>query len=318
MMQNQSRLECLAEAAQSLFSLGQEDLSDENRFHDVVAAMHRVCVSIAEAERRGCEPAAIREAAAHAHAAHQLSPFVHRLQTWPRGYPGDFETIEHLLHQQVLAPVGTLGFWIETYVLGTLIAQQHRNKIAAQAEEIQRLLEVGKPARILMIAANSGSDLARVSHQLQRSDCHVVLNDNDPDALAFCLDRLSAVRHRLEVVAGNPVRSLPRLARHGPFDLVLAGGLFDYLPERLAELQLRGAWQRLLAPGGRFFFSNLGRRNPYRVWMEYLADWHVIERSDADLRRLIAAACGPTARCDVRTEATGLTWLVSVAKPALP
>jgi hypothetical protein len=36
--------------------------------------------------------------------------------------------------------------------------------------------------------------------------------------------------------------------------------------------------------------------------MEYLADWHVIERSDADLRRLIATACGPTVRFDLRTE----------------
>ncbi len=130
------------------------------------------------------------------------------------------------------APEGTLGYWIETYVLGTLIAQQHRNKVAAQAEEIQRLLASGQPARILVIAANSGSDLARLSPQLQQSDCQVVLHDSDPDALAFCLDRLSAVRHRLEVVPGSPLRSLPKLARHAPFDLVLAGGLFDYLPDR--------------------------------------------------------------------------------------
>ncbi len=122
-----------------------------------------------------------------------------------------------------------------------------------------------------------------------------------PDAEAIILARRGAL--------------WPKLARHGPFDLVLASGLFDDLPDRLAELLLCGAWQRLLAPGGRFFFTNLGRRNRYRVWMEYLADWNVIECSDTDLRRLVVAAFCPTARCHIRTEATGLTWLVSVAQP---
>lgn len=84
------------------------------------------------------------------------------------------------------------------------------------------------------------------------------------------------------------------MARQGPFHLVLASGLFDDL---------------------HFFFTNLGRRNRYRVWMESLAGWNVIECSDTDLRRLVVAACGPTARCHIRTEATGLTWLVSVAQP---
>jgi hypothetical protein len=45
MMRNPSGLESLAESAQSLLRLAQEDLREESRFHDVVAAMHRVCVA---------------------------------------------------------------------------------------------------------------------------------------------------------------------------------------------------------------------------------------------------------------------------------
>ena len=95
-----------------------------------------------------------------------------------------------------------------------------------------------------------------------------------------------------------------------------SGGLFDYLSDRAAEVLTRAVWERLLARGGRFFFTNLGRQNAYRVWMESMADWRLIERSETDLRRLVASACGPAAICCTEPEATGLTWLVSEDRPA--
>lgn len=313
---NDEALADVMAAATHLSGLSGADCSDVARFDDVVAAMHSVCAMIAAAERKGCDQSAIRTAATLAREAHALSPFVYRLQTWPRGYPGDFETIEYLLSQRVRAPQGTLGFWIEYYALSTLIAQQHRNKVSAQAREVRRVLKAGGPARVLVIAAGSCPDLAEVLGLLQERECRIVLNDGDPDALAFSLARLADAQHRLHAVPGNVIRSVGRLAQHGPFDLVLAGGLFDYLPDRAADVLVRAVWQRLLAPGGRFFFTNLGRRNPYRVWMEYLADWRLIERSEAELLQLVTSACGTEAVCSTELDATRLTWLVSVDRPA--
>jgi hypothetical protein len=43
----------------------------------------------------------------------------------------------------------------------------------------------------------------------------------------------------------------------------------------------------LLVPGGRLLFSNIAQGNPFRPWIEYLADWRLIERTEADLRRLL-------------------------------
>lgn len=309
-------LEDVASASAHLSGLTGAYSADIAFFHEVVAAMHAVCSCIAAAERATCDAAAIRDASWPAHQAHAQSPFVRRLQTWPRGYPGDFETIEYLLSQRVQVPCSTFGYWVEYYALGTLIAQQHRNKVAAQGRELARVLSsCPRTPRILVIAAGSSPDLALVEGLIRDRECRVVLNDGDQEALAFSQNRLAAVAHLLHPVHGNAITSAAKLASLGPFDLVLAGGLLDYFPDRLACLLIRSVWRRLLAPGGRFYFTNIGQ-NPYRVWMEYMANWRLIERSDAELNQLVTSACGPNAAFSAEREPTGLSWLVSVDRPA--
>ena len=51
------------------------------------------------------------------------SPFVRRLQTWPRGYPGDFETVEYIMNAENRAEPGTLDYWLEQHTLTSDIAQ---------------------------------------------------------------------------------------------------------------------------------------------------------------------------------------------------
>src|SRR5258708_19521513 len=87
---------------------------------------------------------------------------------------------------------------------------------------------------------------------------------------------------------GRVPRGLPTLAVHGPFGLIIAGGLFDYVPDRWAIATLREV-RRLLAPSGRVVFSNIASGNPFRQWLEYLADWPLIERSHGDPFRLFEA-----------------------------
>ncbi|HET7698342.1 MAG TPA: hypothetical protein VFK57_21680 [Vicinamibacterales bacterium] len=53
--------------------------------------------------------------------------------------------------------------------------------------------------------------------------------------------------------------------------------------------------------------------NPFRVWLEYLANWTLIERSDSDIRRLCAdAGLGPPA---IERDSTGLALLITAASP---
>lgn len=314
-------LESLRRATEHLVSLSRAGGGQTSLFTDVAAAVEGLCCSILRNEASGTPDATIREVLQPAWDIHGRSPFIRRLQTWPRGYPGDFETIERLLAGVVQARASTVEYWLEHLALHSPIAQQHRNKVLWQAGQIRRTLQqvdVRRPARILILAAGSSPDVDLVQEDLTERPCEIVLNDGDPEALAFSALRLSTVSHRVRFVPGNVLSSTRKLAHFGPYDLVLAGGLFDYLPNRHAEFLMRSVTDRLLAPEGCFCFTNLAEANPYRVWIEYLGQWRLIERSDEELRRIVAAGDPSQNVCSIHKESTGLTWLVSVTSQADP
>jgi hypothetical protein len=62
------------------------------------------------------------------------------------------------------------------------------------------------------------------------------------------------------------------------------------------------------------FFTNIARPNPYRIIMQYLCDWVVIERSAQDLEGLVAQAGVPVSSVSMEYEGAGVTHMVTVVK----
>ena len=131
----------------------------------------------------------------------------------------------------------------------------------------------------------------------------------DPAALAFARTRLTRIADRCEMVAGSVPRVLTKLTGREPFDVVVAGGLFDYLPDRWAMSTLR-AFGKMLPPGGRLLFSNLAEGNPFRPWIGYLADWTLIERGVVDVEQLILEAELPVASQRIFRDSTSLALMM--------
>ncbi|TPQ22216.1 class I SAM-dependent methyltransferase [Streptomyces sporangiiformans] len=168
---------------------------------------------------------------------------------------------------------------------------QHRNKIAHQAALIESTLgsdpaDVPSTApratgrRILLIASGGAADLRRVDPALLHPADRLVLNDVDPDALQHALTHLPpATRVQTAAAPDNVLRTAAHLAAdHGPFDLILAGGHFDYL-ERFARALIRTTLSRLCRPGGTFYFSNIATPNPYAALMTHIGRWNLVERT---------------------------------------
>jgi extracellular factor (EF) 3-hydroxypalmitic acid methyl ester biosynthesis protein len=292
----------------------QADPRSDRVFHEVVGAIHLLCGAIAYAEASGLSASQIRHEVEPARSIHARSPLAAHLQRWPRGYMGDFEVIERLMSPRNTAAPGTIEYWIEHYALHSAVAQQHRNKVSRQQELIEEVAVRDTPARVLLIACGSAPDLRRISREAWRQ-ATFVLNDADDDALAFCARGLSEHLDRVTFVSGSVFKRLTRLRDLGPYDLVLAGGLFDYLPERAASVLIRTVTERLLTPGGRFFFTNISAGNPFRHWIEYLADWMLIERSESQVARLIQDAAKDSA-CDfeLARDASNLSILATLRR----
>jgi extracellular factor (EF) 3-hydroxypalmitic acid methyl ester biosynthesis protein len=284
--------------------------------HDMIVAMHGVCGALTHAISVGVPDARIHELTARARTTASLSPFVARLQSWPRGYPGDFETIEYLLKQEVKASPQTAAYWIELHSLTSGIVQQHRNKVTAQAQRIMKTVQATghAPTRVLVLAAGSSPDVDLALPLLERVDTSITLVDSDPEAIAFSTARLRRLGAKLTTVAENVLKVATSLHAQPPFDLILAGGLFDYLPTRHAKALLRTVFEQLLAPGGHFFFTNMAEPNPYRGWMRHVANWRVIERSADDIRALLEPVNQYCIETDMARDGTGLALLIDCTK----
>lgn len=279
--------------------------------HATARSLHATAMALMQCEAAGHDRAALLPLLARLRDLNARSPFVHRLQTWPRGYPGDFETVEWICDARNRATPGSLGWAIEECSLQSPVAQQHRNKVSVQADTVHRTITARPAARILSIGCGGCRDLRLVIDRTPIGAAEFVLVDADSDALRFAADRLTMVGRQCHYVAGRVPRVLRQVQRWGPFDLVVAGGLFDYLPDRWAVQTLRGI-HHVLQPGGRLLFSNMATGNPFRPWIEYLAEWFLIERTAADLRTLLDASGFDGLGADVTSETTGLAHLVNV------
>lgn len=278
--------------------------------HQAMAALHGLLAAAGAAELAGASLEAMREATTvarnfHAHA----SSIIAHTQRWPRGYPGDFQIIETLMTGRAAGRPGSIEHTLDRCILQLPIVWQHRAKVAWQAQIIRARLARRDALRVLSIGCGGSRDLMLLEpHELDRMS--VVLTDLDADALALSQARLGTRVRELACVQGNVLRLANRLRAAGPYDVIVIGGLLDYLPERAARLLLERA-VAMLAQDGVLGATNLATGNPWRLMLQLIADWTVIERSAEDMNQLLSL---PSAASYLALDDTHLTWLATAVR----
>jgi hypothetical protein len=281
--------------------------------HATTGNLFAALSEIAQCQHAGVADAEIAAAVGPLRDLTGRSPLWRRMQTWPRGYRGDFETVERICQAKndVSFAQDPTAFAYEEFALRCGPVQQHRNKLAEQARLIAATFHGNPAARVLCIATGPAYDVRCIASSIPPGG-RVVLNDSDPNALDFAHAHLANVAPPIGLVAGNILRVYRKALALGPYDLVVAGGLFDYLNDPQAEHLIHVVVHELLGHGGRFFFTNVVRGHPYRCLMNTLVDWPLLERSEADLVRLAGAGGAPPDRVTVRREAMDMAALVEV------
>lgn len=282
--------------------------TDDEAMHSTIAAMHSLSAEIARTERT-LSIAELKAILAPAIELHATAPFVKRLQTWPRGYPGDFETIEDLVDCCPKLSSDHPAYWIEWYALNSAVGQQHRNKIRFQADQIRSVLGGNneEPRYVASVGCGGARDFALVTDALKTA--HVTLIDIDEQALKLAVSRVKTAAS-VDAIQGDALRALR--SSKTSFDLLLFGGLFDYLPDRYVVSTLGMAIRKLRDSNNRLVFTNIRKGNPFRPWLSYVADWQMIERSEDELYSLCAQAGLDEGRLSVNTDPTGLALLAVV------
>jgi hypothetical protein len=252
------------------------------------------------------------------HSWFMRSRFHARAYVKPRGYAGDYYTIE-LLYAGVPRGEGLVGRALDAWVLERPAARAVRNRRVYITQALGDLIgqrPQGQPVRVCSLGSGPARELVDVLREPAGASVDATCIDMDADALMYAqgLARQAGVANTMSFVQANVVH----LARAGTAlpakqHVIYSIGLFDYLSDRLAVAVLNWAYEQLHR-GGRLLIGNVNTTNPTRAYMDHLLDWRLIHRSADDLRQLFARSCFGTQAVCVTRDATGVQLFAASAR----
>lgn len=233
-------------------------------------------------------------------AQRELLPYVllastaERFYSKPRGYAGDYLTIQQI-YDNVPLGVGRLGPLIDRGCLDQPAARAVSNRRGLLAGLIAETLarSPDRPVHITSLACGPGREIFDVFDgslgDEARRRLFVTALDIDAEALASLQRRVeeAGLSSNIELVRANLVHISTgrQTIDQPPQDLIYSIGLIDYFADRFV-VQLMDWIHGQLRPGGRAVLGNFAPENPARAFMDYVLDWRLIHRSPSDMDRL--------------------------------
>ena len=132
----------------------------------------------------------------------------------------------------------------------------------------------------------------------------------DEGALECSSEKLGLIREKCKFIQGNLLRLVKKI--EDKFDLIVIGGVFDYLTDKTIVSILNKISSENLNENGEIFFTNIAKGNPYRTWMEYGFDWELIERTKEGIESMFEQAQIPGKKIFITKEETGLTYIAHI------
>jgi CRP-like cAMP-binding protein len=253
----------------------------------------------------------------------EFVPYLH-LTRWgrralvkPRGYAGDFLTIDYLYGNEP-GGVPPLGPLFDKVLLNTPVARAVRNRRGLLANEITVVLaNRGDSARVTSLACGPAAEVFDVFRAHSGANLETTLIDIDFQALAFVAERRDAAglskRIRLEhanlVYLATGRRALDLKNQ----DLVYSIGLIDYFEDHFV-ISLLNWIHGTLSPGGKVILGNFHTCNPDRAFMDFVLDWKLVYRSEDDMNRLFEASSFGRCCTEIRFEEEGINMFACCVK----
>lgn len=290
-------------------------------FHDKVADLNHKVIDFSQEE-------------------HQLHGYYFRRQLWnyilccalmartnlkPRGYAGDSEMMK-MIYMNDYRGETTFCKLMQKYTVGVPAAQSVRNRRSLIMEKLHKFSEPNHNAsqekiKVLSVACGPAFEIADILVSSRDfTKYHFTLLDQDPLALKEAKQFISDI----EKNSGSRVQadfvnlSVRLMLGKKPFkrDLdnfhfIYSMGLFDYLSTPVAKAIIERLYN-LLAPGGELIVGNFHVSNPSKHFMEYWGDWHLIHRTEEELKNLLPESSA--SKVSVIFEDTGSQMFLAIKK----
>jgi extracellular factor (EF) 3-hydroxypalmitic acid methyl ester biosynthesis protein len=240
-----------------------------------------------------------------------LSRFTDRAFSKPRGYAGDYATIE-MIYQDTADGDGRLGPLIDRWTLELPAAQAVKNRRSLLAEGIRDVAArwpAAEPVRVTSLASGPAREFFDVLTAADAPNLIATCVDIDHEALAYASEiaQQLGLSDHFTFAQDNVVR-LTQGRGHtalGPQALVYSVGLTDYLQDAFVVTLIDWAYE-LLLPGGTLIIGNVVPSNPTRAFMDHILEWVLIHRSEDELRELFSRSRFGSTSITFRTEPAGV------------
>ena len=218
---------------------------------------------------------------------------IDRWFTKPRGYAGDFYTIE-LVYANEATGEGRLGRFIDRWGLGIAAAQAVRNRrglLNHAIREVAARVPPNQTTRITSLASGPAREIFDLFEDSKVKDVHATCIDIDVEALAFASGRARelGIEDRITFAQDNVIRLSRGRGKTTlePQHLIYSIGLIDYLEDEHIVRLLDWIYDQLL-PSGTVILGNFDAENPDKAFMDHILEWRLIHRTPDGLRGLFA------------------------------
>jgi extracellular factor (EF) 3-hydroxypalmitic acid methyl ester biosynthesis protein len=208
-----------------------------------------------------------------------------------QGVTGTAEVLAHVLVDTPSGD-GQLGEVLDRWLLDRPTLAAFRQAREVLVDTLLAALPRHRNRRALLLNAGTGSLVAAACTRAADAPTVLTIVDQSREALAF-LDAGIATRPRtveLQTVQENLVEVALGRARHRfpPQDVIVAHGLLEYMPDRIA-LSLLETAARMLAPEGHLVLTALTPSGDH-VLLDRLLGWPTVRRSGERIQRLLDRA----------------------------
>jgi extracellular factor (EF) 3-hydroxypalmitic acid methyl ester biosynthesis protein len=248
------------------------------------------------------------------------SSLFERFYTKPRGYAGDFETIEEIYSDK---PIGSsvigqlIDGWARTFRPVEAV-RDRRTKLVRDV--IARLSQPSarEPLAVTGLAIGPGREIFEVMEAHPAAPIRFTGIDIDEAALSFCAGRAEKLGISTDSLALFQ-DDLVKLSRGcGRITIpkqhfIYSMGLMDYLEDEPVVSIINWAHEQL-APGGTLALGNFSTGNPDKPFMDYIVEWLLIHRTSEQMRELFARSKFGKSDIRIDTDATGIQLIAYCTK----
>lgn len=241
----------------------------------------------------------------------------------PLGYPGDYQIMNMVYDWR---REGTSLYEKLVHRIGLDVAECIATRMVVMRQTIAEtiLKSSGEPVKIASLGCGPARE---VIDYLKIRDIpnqtHFTLIDQDHGALSQAYERTHPEVIRLHGKASvtclhasfNQIfKTNELLTKVGPQDIIYSVGLIDYLQAKRGKAWVESLFS-CVAPGGKLIISNMFQAPNSNLWpMEFLTDWTVIYRTEAEM--MAFAEDLPDAVAETRLDPTGRVCMLTVHRKA--